>query len=1213
MNESRSTSDTREQVFDQFLQELEEADDKEAVVGKFTAAYPQWASIFVQEAVLGAAFAQAVPPAVEPWPEGLPDFRIEREIARGGMGVVYEAEQISLKRRVALKVRRGRLSLTARKRFEREQRVLAKLHQTHIVPIHTAGQAGTFHYFAMAYIEGAALHHVVQTTLHRETVSRQGTTPTLAELAGEVLAHSREAGRSAAVPAMPSLSASVALASHLSTSFPSGEPEPGQSRRLALSMDYFRSVARVMAEAAEALDYAHGLAILHRDVKPSNIMVDRKGECWLIDFGLAYLGDKDASAAQRPPPTDEGTEGALTQGPMGTPEYMAPEQHRGESADERSDVWGLGVTLYELLTLRRAFDSATRREVSTKIQQEEPAQIEELVGNVPADLAAICRMAMQKEPGRRYPSSEAFAEDLRRWLRSEPTMARPLWLLRRLLLWGRRNPGWAASFSIAVLLLTCVFGWIVSAAEAKAQLFKAEKDAAEAREQVAEQDAARAREQAEARKRELLQLQLQGLRLRTHRAGWSKEGMGLVRSIAKINADDALRNEAAACLVGIDAHRRALSGLAASSVAWAVDGKRVLFGGISDPLGRPLKEAVLWDVASDTLKASGRAGQGLVAFHADGTPLQLVASDPSTLDLWDVANQRLRRQFRLRADAETKKLTLLNHPVLALSRDGVWVAASRKSPGKSGSVVVWEAASGKRLKELPFKAEVLAFAPGGPFLAAGDLGGVVTVWSLPELTEIARLPASNIEISSLALNPDYIRTASGSRHGSTAPPWLLAVGDIGGTVRIWDLRARIARTVFPGSNFAVTAVAFSPDGATLASAGRPPTRLWDTATGRLLLELDTYPDVSDLAFSPDASRLAVCLQDSANPGKKDMQVDLWSLDQGRGHQTLRGLEGQAGRPAFSADGKLVAALAMSRQVAVWELASGRLLHVFEAPRAWWLDNTALTFGAKGNRLAVATEWGARLWDTASGKEVQTWELPPGLCNQLAFGPEGKLLLIRVETPDENVGPWTQADISVYPRICRVRDLMAPRPREARPEIRFFNVHVHDIALAPDGRSFAVDGLSGAPGSARRAVKVYDPLSGDVLWSTGALAKGSAGLQMDPLGRLLLYGLDGTANQALVELSSGKLVRMSRYSVVGPGGDYQCDVGDGLTLLRGPSATPLVTLGLDSHPTATWGATFDAAGTKVAWGTKDGTVIVANLAEVRDRLAEERLGWPPAGP
>jgi eukaryotic-like serine/threonine-protein kinase len=203
-------------------------------------------------------------------------------------------------------------------RFRRERKVLARLHQTHTVPIYAAGQAKCGPYFAMAYIRGAALHHALDQARRGTTLQRGAQTPTLAELARAVTRAPRPYKSAAAAPT---------------------------AKRLHLPAEYYRSVAAVLVEAAEALHHAHQARIVHRDVKPSNLMVDRAGNCWLIDYGLAgYVRQREEAPASSVPVPTAG-QSALTRGLVGTPQYLAPERFEPgaeKQPDVRWDVWGLG-------------------------------------------------------------------------------------------------------------------------------------------------------------------------------------------------------------------------------------------------------------------------------------------------------------------------------------------------------------------------------------------------------------------------------------------------------------------------------------------------------------------------------------------------------------------------------------------------------------------------------------------------------------------------------------------------------------------------------------------------------------------------------------------------------------------------------------------------------------------------------------------------------
>jgi serine/threonine protein kinase/WD40 repeat protein len=1176
MNDSFLTPDSRERVFADFFQDLEETADKADIVRRYAAAHPRWAKDFQEEAAIEALAAPGPPVAADEGPDRLPDFRILREVARGGMGVVYEAEQLSLGRRVAVKVRRGRLPLAGQERFLREQRVLAHLHQTHIVPIHTAGQEGPWQYFAMAFVEGAALHHVVRTAMGRETSRPAGKTPSLAELAGQVLKE-----RGGGTPAR----GSDQMPETQDAPSPSAESSP--TGKLTLSRDYFESVARVMADTAEALHHAHGVKILHRDVKPSNIMVDTAGQSWLIDFGLARWNQASSEAGAPPNFAAVDGEDGLTKGPMGTPEYMAPEQYEGQT-DVRSDVWGLGVTLYELLTLRRAFEGRTDADVRTRVMAAQPMPLEERIANVPADLAAICRKAMHKEPGSRYQTAAEVAGDLRRWLRMEPTTARPARTARRAWMWARRNKGWAAALFVGTLtLLTFLIGGLLFA---QARATEAEK-----------------REQAQKRDnlvQQLIMARLSGAK----RNGWSEQAWSLVKAAADIKRDEDLKTQAAATLAGLDAVRAKTFAVSGSAVAFDAKGARLLIGG-----ARVLKEtpepAKLWDSVSDTLQRSTETGDGPVAFRTDGTPLQLLTKTPSTLVLWDVAKQRAVCEM----SAAGNPASIIDET--ELSKEGSLVAAVTHSTADKRTACVWDGGTGKVLYEFPLQHEAgaLAFSPDNKLLATGDEDGDVRIWSLRSGKSVALPHSSRLPIQSLAFSPDA-RLQTDLESG---PDLLgrLAVGDGGAGIAIWNLTTKSVEASCRGSAFAIYALAFSPDGTILASGGRIIVKLWDSRTGTLLLDLhpgdsEHYGSVLGLAFSPNSKALVVGSSTNFEPGR----VDVWDLHPDRGIQTLRGLTGRVGQTIMSPNGRYLAAFSHRWQVAIWDTNNGVLRHLLEVPPGPSADNAAMSFSQDSTRLAFSSYRHAELWNVESGKQINSWPLPPGYADLMGFHASGKLLLFRVETGDGKAYPFTDEGIK-SPRVCRTRDLLGPQPLQPLHEFKEFNLHVYGAQAPADASYFAVDGVGGRPDARHRLIKAFDGVTGKELFTSSVTSTfDQGGIEIDSTGRLLTVTVaeepKGVSHRVQVEMPSGKVLRPA-LGHVDPRGKYWLGTNRtyplGYAVIRSDDGAPLVTLGIDQSA-ALNGMAIDAAHDRMAWSSSDGTVFVCNLPKVQRRLAAVGLGW-----
>jgi serine/threonine protein kinase/WD40 repeat protein len=832
-------------------------------------------------------------------PRQLGDYVILREIARGGMGVVYEATQQSLGRHVALKVLpHNRLAEpTQLARFKHEARAAAMLHHTNIVPVFGVGEHEGVHYYAMQYIQGQSLDAVL-----REVKRLRGGTPALPAcssgrdptLAKSVAAElvSGQFARKSEPPAQteflgtsrPTDQAKICSAMDLGA-IP-GSSSPSSSILGRSGSSYYRSVARIGVQAAEALAYAHHQKVLHRDIKPSNLLLDLQGTVWVTDFGLAKA---------------EGTDALTHTGDIvGTLRYMAPERFRGE-ADARSDVYALGLTLYELLTLEPAFPAEQRPRLIEQILHDDPPRPRQHDPLIPRDLETVVQKAMAKEPSDRYRTASELAEDLRRYLADRPILARRPTLLDRAGKWVRRRPGIAAS-AVAALVLA-VAGLAVSNGLVRREMHA--KEIALAAAQRSERDAKDSLWRS-------LYVQARARRF-SGQVGQRLSRLDALAQAAQLRSDERLRDEAIAAMALPDVRLGPTWNTWPPGYdAWNVDGDYRLVARSNEKGLISIRS--LEDDREIQNIVSAPTRRGVVLLSPDGRYVpHLEAGD--TLKVWRVADRT---------------------PVLrqAPPRTQGWAFTSDSrhlAIGQQGCIVRFDLETGLELNRWPLpearRANALAFSPDDQLVAVGYLNSsFASVHNAQSGKLVARFPVGPIVRQVVAWHPDGER---------------LAVAGSDPRIQIWNVPAASKIATLEGHLQEVMILDFHPGGSLLVSNSWDGTaRLWDPATGRQLLH---FSGTARCDFSRDGRWLGLA--------RNGEQTQLLEVAPTREFRTLSfGAGSRVGNEAsehdISPDGRILAQT-VDDTVRLFHLATGRELAVLPPGRPVFQSNRELLIAGEG--------------------------------------------------------------------------------------------------------------------------------------------------------------------------------------------------------------------------------------------------------------------------
>jgi eukaryotic-like serine/threonine-protein kinase len=1100
-------------------------------------------------------------------PERLGDYRLLREIGRGGMGIVYEAEQVSLGRRVALKVFPPELLFDPKRkrRFEREARSAARLHHTNIVPVFGVGEHDGLPYYAMQFIQGLGLDEVLEEV--RSLKSGSGPKPGAPdrEVAATEVARSLVTGAFQTADAVPPTDPSDSSSPPVLLSGSSSKTPASDVRKRS----YWHSVARIGVQVADALAYAHKQGILHRDIKPSNLLLDTHGTVWVADFGLAKADDQQ----------DLTHSGDL----LGTLRYMPPEAFEGKS-DARGDVYALGLTLYELLALRPAFDEKERTRLIKQVTQADAVRLDRVNRAISRDLVTIVHKASDPEPAHRYRTALELAADLQRFLDDEPIRARRVSVRERVLRWARRNTAAAAALGALALILVAVTIVSSIAAVGFGQL-AGEKETA----RVA---ALRASDE-ERRQRYRATIAAAANALQLH-------NISSARCALEIAPMDFRNWEWYHLNSQVDNARWVVGTLenGFAAVALSPDGKRVAGGGLDGSV-------CVWDTATGK-EVRVVPGQNFrpvdsLAFTPDGRRL-FVYHGGGTLRSWDLVG--------------TNDGTAL--PVCESLGGSAFSPDARRLGvcAQEGAAGVWDLETGKAMALFPAHGEVghtaVTLAPDGGRFAYPTGDRAIHLWDLAAGAEAAVLRGHRAIISAMAFSPDGKRFASGAQFPDN-------------TARLWDAATGELIAVLAGHQNHVTAVAFSPDGALLGTASMDQTvRLWDGVTGKPLATMRGHTGwVNEAAFSPDGKRLVTA--------SGDQTLRMWDTANGELVAVLRGHTGSVRGLRFSRDGALLASASEDGTVRLWDMGLVERNGVLRGHTSFVYD---VAFSPDGSRVASAAWDGTvRTWDATTGLQTGLLNQPGALLTSVAYRPNGKQ--IASVSRDDAVSLWdpgAAAPAKVLPVPTRYwaidcRAVFQPQGKllasgSKDGSIRLWDTvgieppvllkghqsAVGDVAFRPDGTQLASAGED-------MTVRLWDVATreevgvlrghkatvGRVAWSHDGRLLASA--SADKTVRLW----DAGTQQPLAVLSPGSIVYGVAFSP--DGGRLAAGCADNTIRLWDVAAGEEVAE-LRGHESYVHAVAFSPDGTRLVSGSGDFTVRVWDTLPPAVRARPKNAEHPP---
>ncbi|MCR9292164.1 MAG: protein kinase [bacterium] len=1060
------------------------------LISEYCAKYPELAAeirdLFPMLSVLERAKSDLLTADTKPTPppDRVGGYELIREIGRGGMGVIYEARHTAVDRRVALKILPQRLSSDPRSlaRFEREARAIAGIHHTNVVPLFEFGRDQEHYFLVMQLIDGVSVDKLIQRLPNEsKQVSLQSIAMQLAaespscEFDQDASGNERDNNGIRDVPATRATNTSIT--------------------------NRYRQIAGIGNQIASALAYAHKRGIIHRDVKPSNMIYDRHGVAWLTDFGLAKTDDEDLTQ---------------TGDFLGTLRYTAPERFRGE-CDGRSDLYALGLSLYELLALRPAFEASDRLQLVRSIERGSPAKLSSIDPHIPRDLETIVCKAIEHVPDARYESAADMAGDLLNFLSDQPIRARKMPMSEKLRRWRRRNQSLANALALLILLSILTIVGAVAASFREAGLRNQAVDAlsiANSSRQALQQTLyfAEMNLAAEAilksgipRVSDLLQHwtpreglpEMRGWEwyflnalcnrheriftpaervLRFHAVSWSPDGERA--ALAQDNGDVSVWNVSAGSL----AHTLESPHAAVLSLDWSPDGRFLAVGYRQHTLS--IWDTETWEVSREYQQPQGE----VLGVRWSPNSKHVAFGNGNDLYVAELAGDAM--PSRIGEEAEIFSITSIQW-----SPDGTHLFAGNWWQNRGG---LWNLAQGQRVRDIP--GWFVRFSDGQPDIAlwiSSDTTGRLQVWDDKSERPLNTLLGHTASVRCLEWSPDGNLLLSGSDDRS---------------LRIWNAQTFQLQDELLGHPNQVYAATWSPDGkrilsvgeqraallwqcdeGTLATLGTLTTRtqcidwhphgnslavigrdgavhIWDLADGAKRHVLTDYPMAAEsVRWSPSGMKLAT----ADRPGS----VRIWDAEDYTCLRSIQAHDMEAIAVAWSRDEKWLASSGGDKKLFIWDLERNERNHKMQLMHG----ARCLAWNRGGDVLAAGCDDGSiEIWDQEVGAIVGRFKAHDLPVEDLSWSPDGTSLVSC--STDDLAKVWSMPD-----GIQQIQLMGHSGP-------------VWNVDWSPSGQRIASSSRDGS-------VRIWDPITGSQVMALSSIRRSGEfwSVRWSPSGKQIAAG------------------------------------------------------------------------------------------------------------